>query len=144
MAYTGALIDASDSKLKTNVNPVSNVLGAISQLNPSRYIIKESYQKSMNMSNKPEYGFIAQELQEVFPNLVSINKHPGDTKNAAPIEYLGVNYVGLIPILTAGIQEQQQLIDQQQQAIAAQRQTITTQQQMLQDLLARVEALENR
>lgn len=144
LAHTGALINASDRKLKTNINAISNSLESISLLNPTTYSIKESYQKRMNMSSKPQFGFLAQELQEVFPDLVSFNKHPGATKEAAPIEYLGVNYVGLIPILTAGIKEQQQLIEQQQQTINEQQQTLVTQQQMLQDLLARVETLENR
>ena len=136
LAYTGALVDASDSKLKTNVNTIGSVLGAIGQLNPSSYIMKEGYQKSMNMSDKPEYGFIAQELQEVFPDLISRNVHPGETKEAEPIEYLGVNYMGLIPILTKGMQEQQAQIESQQILIEQQQEAI--------DLLKkRLDALEN-
>ena len=80
---------------------------------------------------------ITEELQQVFPDLVSVNVHPGKTKNDPSIEYLGVNYIGLIPVLTAGIKEQQNIIEQQQQ-------TIDAQQQLLQELLNRVEALENR
>jgi hypothetical protein len=137
LAHTGAIINASDRKLKTNINSVSNALESIRQLNPTTYSIKEEYVEKMNMSKTPQIGFIAQELQEIFPNLVSENKHPGKTKNDSSIDYLGVNYIGLIPILTAGIKEQQEIIEQQQQQIRAQ-------EVLLQDLLRRIEALENR
>ncbi|MDY2588347.1 tail fiber domain-containing protein [Winogradskyella aquimaris] len=137
LAYTGALINASDRKLKTNIETVNNALESIAQLNPTSYNIKQEYIKKMNMSSAPQIGFIAQELQEVFPNLVSTNIQPGKTKEDPIIEYLGVNYIGLIPILTAGIKEQQEIIEQQNE-------TIEAQQLLLQDLLRRVEALENR
>lgn len=137
LVYTGSLVDASDSKLKTNVNNIGNVLDAITSLKPSKYYIKESYQRSMNMSSKQEYGFIAQELQDVFPDLVSRNVHPGETREANPIEYLGVNYIGLIPILTKGIQEQQEEIETLKNKVTSQEQTIAL-------LIERIEALENK
>ncbi|NNE33515.1 MAG: hypothetical protein HKN40_14250 [Winogradskyella sp.] len=139
MAHTGALINASDRKLKTNIQQIdaNSALQLIRQLNPSSYTFKAEYVKTMHVSAKPQMGFIAQELQEVFPQLVSTNKHPGATKTDPSVDYMGVNYIGLIPVLTAGIKEQQSIIDRQQQ-------TIHAQEQVLQNLLARVEALENR
>ncbi len=130
LAYTGAIVNASDRKLKTNINPVTSILPSIARLKPSTYSIAPQYVKSMNMSSKPQFGFVAQEIQEVFPDLVSVNKHPGATKEDAPMEYLGVNYVAMIPILTAGMQEQQKQIE--------------TQQALIEQLIARIEALENR
>ncbi|MBO3116812.1 tail fiber domain-containing protein [Winogradskyella sp. DF17] len=137
LAHTGVIVEASDRKLKTNIQSVSNAIESITQLNPKSYTIKQEYIEKMNMSALPQMGFIAQELQQVFPNLVTNNVHPGRTKKDQKIEYLGVNYIGLIPILTAGIKEQQEIIQQQQQ-------TIQAQETVLQDLLRRVEALENR
>lgn len=137
LAHTGVIVEASDRKLKTNIQSVSNAIESIILLNPKSYTIKQEYIDKMNMSTLPQIGFIAQELQQVFPNLVTNNVHPGRTKKDQKIEYLGVNYIGLIPILTAGIKEQQQIIQQQQQ-------TIDAQEIMLQNLLSRVEALENR
>jgi hypothetical protein len=129
LAYTGALINASDRKLKTNINSVSNALTSILELKPSTYKIAPEYVKSMNMSNKPQFGFIAQELQEVFPDLVSVNKHSGvNREDDTTIEYLGVNYTALIPILTAGMQEQQKQIE--------------TQQELIEKLITRIEVLE--
>ncbi|WP_411894865.1 tail fiber domain-containing protein [Winogradskyella sp. A2] len=139
MNYTGTLTNVSDRKFKNNIRQVDNnsALNSLLQLSPSSYTFKQEYIKSMNVSEKPQIGFIAQELQQIFPDLVSVNVHPGKTKNDPSIEYLGVNYIGLIPVLTAGIKEQQNIIEQLQQ-------TIDAQQQLLQELLNRVEALENR
>jgi len=137
LSYTGTLNNASDRKLKTNIKPINNALEEISQLNPATYDIKQEYVQKMNMSSKPQIGFIAQELQQVFPNLVSKNIQSGRSKKNKEEEYLSVNYIGLIPVLTAGIKEQQNIIEQQQQ-------TIEAQQALLQDLLRRVELLENR
>ncbi|MFC0603134.1 tail fiber domain-containing protein [Winogradskyella pulchriflava] len=137
LAHTGALINASDRKLKTNISTINNSLENIMRLNPATYLIRENYQKTMNMSSSQQFGFIAQELQEVFPDLVSRNIHPGATKQDASIEYLGVNYIGLIPVLTKGIQEQQATIETLEEKVERQEQVIAS-------LVARLEALENR
>ena len=65
-----------------------------------------SYEKRNNLKSSEylikENGFIAQELQKVLPNLVH------ETDNQEKI--LSVNYTSIIPILTKGIQEQQEEI----------------------------------
>ncbi|MBO6880936.1 tail fiber domain-containing protein [Winogradskyella sp.] len=137
LAHTGALINASDRKLKTNISTINNSLENIMRLNPTSYLIRENFQKTMNMSSNSQFGFIAQELQEVFPDLVSRNVHPGANKQDASIEYLGVNYIGLIPVLTKGIQEQQTTIETLEEKVERQEQVIAS-------LVARLEALENR
>ena len=137
LAYTGSLIATSDQKLKTNINKLSDGMATIMSLKPSTYSYKKSYQKSMNVSSKPQFGFMAQDLQAVLPELVSENKHPGATKEDPEISYLGINYIGLIPILTAGIQEQQEQIDALEAKIELQNQTMAS-------LVSRLEALENR
>ncbi|MBK8609034.1 MAG: hypothetical protein IPL84_03580 [Chitinophagaceae bacterium] len=52
--------------------------------------------------------------------------------NDPEIKYKAVNYIGLIPVVTKAVQEQQQLINKQQQLINKQQQTID-------DLIKRVE-----
>jgi hypothetical protein len=137
LAYTGTLISTSDRKLKTNINKLSNGMATIMSLQPSTYSFKKSYQKSMMVSNKPQFGFMAQELQAVLPDLVSENTYPGATKEDPEIAYLGINYIGLIPVLTAGIQEQQEQINSLEAKLELQNQTI-------QSLTSRIEAIENR
>ena len=73
---------------------------------------------------------MAQELEKVIPRLVEEGSHPGENKSDPEIKFKAVNYIGLIPILTKAIQEQQQ--------------TITTQQKTIEGLLKRVEKLEQK
>jgi hypothetical protein len=53
------------------------------------------------------------DIEQIFPTLVEASSHPGEEGaggNPAPISYKSVNYIGLIPILTKAIQEQQTVI----------------------------------
>lgn len=121
LAYTGSFINASDRKFKKNIKGFKS-LEKVMQLKPKMYNLKVEEFKQMGFSNKTQYGFIAQELQEVFPNLVSENtnivednEHSNSGEKITTKEqYLGVHYVELIPILTKAIQEQQAIIEEQQ------------------------------
>lgn len=99
------ILQSSDYKLKTNIvslykNPnnrassysiegYSQITDAVKKLNPV------SYQWKNDNSSSTQYGFIAQEVKRIFPDLVS------ETEDGT----LAVNYVALIPILTTTIQE---------------------------------------
>ena len=85
----------SDRRLKTNILDIDNSLELIAKMQPRIYEYK-SY------LGKREYGFIAQELQEVYPQAVSGN--PNGDVNTDPMM---VDYGRLTPILTAGIKELQ-------------------------------------
>ena len=72
-----------------------NTLDLFKSLNPQKY----NYLHQEDTAQKDK-GFIAQELQEIYPSLVKEHK---DT--------LHVGYTGLIPILVKGMQEQQEMIE---------------------------------
>ncbi len=76
-------------------------------LNPVNYLKKESL-TSIDYYIK-ENGFIAQELQKIFPDLVNEGKDKD--------RLLSINYIALIPVLTKAIQEQQSQIEDQQKQI---------------------------
>ena len=137
LLYTGDLIGLSDRKLKSNIKTLSSCIATIMDLKPSTYNFKEHYQEIMLASDKPQFGFLAQDVQAVLPELVSENKHSGTKKGDPEISFLGVNYIGLIPILTAGIQEQQRHIKNLEH-------NIDSQSQLIKNLIKRVEALEKR
>ncbi len=63
-----------------------------------------------------EFGFIAQELEKILPELVIEKKT--NIEGLGEIDLKSVNYIGLIPILTQAIQEQQEIIDNQESRIA--------------------------
>jgi hypothetical protein len=108
--YTGTWTTVSDMKFKKNFEPITSALGLINKLNPTTYEFKTDEYKVMNFPAFRQYGFIAQELENVFPLLVEKGSHPGE-KEGEIIDYKGVNYIGLIPVLTKAIQEQQAQIE---------------------------------
>jgi len=66
---------------------------------------------------------IAQDLQDVLPELVVASRMltAYDTLGnitADPIDFLAVNYDGMIPVLIAGMKEQQSIIEAQNEALA--------------------------
>jgi Chaperone of endosialidase len=99
----GSYWQASDKDLKKNINYLQNSssLEKIMLLKPASYIFKEQ------PDNHPlSYGFIAQDLEKIFPEMVMQTK----TNKL-------VSYSSFIPILTKGIQEQQQQIDNLKQQV---------------------------
>lgn len=82
----------SDEKLKKDISTIDDALDKVKQLRGVDYTWKQSEEKSK--------GVIAQELQEVFPELVSESGSG-----------LSVNYNGIIGVLIEAIKEQQKQID---------------------------------
>jgi hypothetical protein len=85
---TGTITPLSDYRIKTNVIPLSSSYN-VNKLNPVSYYNK--------LALKQDIGFIAHEVQEVFPELV-IGEKDGPENQA-------LNYMGIIPILVKEIQE---------------------------------------
>jgi hypothetical protein len=91
----------SDRKLKENINPLSCTLDKVLQLNPVTFDWKEETQESKIVGLKEDIGLIAQEVQEVFPELV---REGSDG-------CLAIRERGLTAILIQAIKEQQKQID---------------------------------
>ena len=91
---------ASDYRLKENVAPMTNALGVVAQLKPCTYIWK--------FDGSAGQGFIAHELQEVFPDAVTGKKD--DVDEYGNIKPQGVDTSFLVATLAAAIQEQQAII----------------------------------
>ncbi len=77
--------------------------------------------KQFALPEGEQIGLIAQELEKILPELVTDNVHSydknegieGAEKDVEKIEYKGINYIGLIPVLIEAMQEQQQQIEEQ-------------------------------
>jgi hypothetical protein len=87
----------SDNRVKENIKTVENSLEIVKSLRGVSFDWKET--------GKSSYGVIAQELQEVLPELV---------KNG---EVKSVNYNGLIGVLIEGMKSQQEQINRLEQKI---------------------------
>jgi len=120
---------ASDRRYKNTIANLANSLSIIGQLRGTTYLLN-----NQEVSTDEQFGFIAQEVEKVLPNLV-MTDHEG---------YKAVNYVGLIPVLTEGIKDQQNLIDVQQDEINQLKESDETQKEEINALkirLAKIEAL---
>lgn len=76
---------SSDARLKYGTRPLAHGLDAVLALEPSWYRRK--------MGDSIEYGFIAQEVREVLPELVTENEEG----------LLSMNYNGIIPVLVNAV-----------------------------------------
>ena len=107
--YTGTITDVSDQRKKENVQALENSLSKICQLNGKSYEMVEDNQGEEGT----ELGFIAQEVQQVFPEIVKVVESQ-ESEDGQTQEYLGVSYIQLIAPLVESIKEQQQIIEQLQ------------------------------
>ena len=123
LVCTGTFFNTSDATLKTNIKPFENALTSINKLKVKQYEYTANSKKIMNTPEGEHIGVLAQELQQVFPTLVSKQVQPifENVKDEKGIEkrtqtgskeYLGVNYMELIPVLIKGMQEQQIQIEE--------------------------------
>src|SRR5690554_3814719 len=104
----------SDGRLKSNVVPIENALDRIMLLKPKHYTIVTKSVPNLNDGKvvekyRQEYGVIAQELELVFPEMISEKaffKSSGDQN-----EYKAVNYVQLIPVLIEALKELKEEVD---------------------------------
>ena len=93
----GTLTQASDVRLKKDIQRLQNSLDKITRLNGYTY-----HWKNEDIDPALQMGVLAQEVQKIFPSLVK-----EDSKGM-----LAVNYTGLIPVLIESIKEQQKQIDE--------------------------------
>lgn len=112
---TGTLTNPSDSKLKKNVTSMGSTIEKLMLLNVKRYEYLSSEQAGINLPKGFQFGFMAQDMEVLFPELVKkqIQKRPSvNGEKSQRIEYKAINYIGLIPVLTRALQEQQVQIEE--------------------------------
>lgn len=97
--YGISFIPTSDRRLKTNIKPVDSDI--IDDLNVVSFDWKES-------GEHVSAGMIAQEVEEICPELVKKN----------PAGYKGLNYTGIVPHLVKRVQTQQKEINSLKAEIA--------------------------
>ncbi len=129
----GFLDISSDERLKADINTISKgSLGSIAGLRGVTYMLQEPEPKIMEdieaslpdtgeavapvvfdnqvIYQRRQSGFLAQELQQVFPDLVTTDDNG----------MMSINYIGIIPYLVEAIKEQQMEIEGLRQEISEQ------------------------
>lgn len=118
-----SFIVRSDGRLKTDIEAVEGIEDRLGLLTPIKYVLaatqpqtaaadsEESADGAMLPAFEPDrrtrYGLIAQEVQEIFPELV-IEDENG---------MLGIDYTGLIPLLISTVQDLRSELNEQAKVI---------------------------
>jgi hypothetical protein len=110
--HATSFITTSDRRFKQDIQPVEHGLEQVLKLKPTTYTFKTTEFNGMHLPEGRQLGLIADEVKEVFPELVQQAVHPAEydkedrTKVISPeVKYEGVNYQGLIPVLIASVQQ---------------------------------------
>jgi hypothetical protein len=101
-------ITPSDVRYKKGIQPITNSLEKLQQLNGVTYHFNQTAFPEWQFDDRRQYGLIAQEVEKVFPEMVKVIDEKG---------YKGVDYVKLIPVLLEAIKELKKENSQQQQQI---------------------------
>jgi hypothetical protein len=97
LTISGDVVISSDARLKSNIVSLGSTL--------SRLLLIDG--KSYYMKGKQKIGVLAQEIKEVFPELVTEDEN----------ENLAVNYQGLVPVLINALKEQESKVQEQEERI---------------------------
>lgn len=112
----GAISYPSDSTLKENVQVLENANNLLEQLNPVTFDFKVNDFPQMHLNANNQMGLIAQEVELVLPSIVSQTISPAEYDSLGnqihnEFAFKTVDYSKLIPLLIAGYQEQNVVID---------------------------------
>lgn len=114
--FTSGFYVSSDKRLKKDIKQEDNALEKIMKLKPVSYLYDKNASKWLNLEyNKTSHGFIADEVLEVFPEMVKefAEQVKGNDKEVELTRmFKSVNYLQLISVLTKGMQEQQIQIEE--------------------------------
>jgi len=94
---TSAISCPSDLRYKKNIVPLTGATEKLMQINAVRYNWRREEFPNMGFNDKLQTGFIAQELEKIFPEMVF-------TDDAG---YKSIDYSRLTPLLVETIREQQ-------------------------------------
>jgi hypothetical protein len=99
LTVSGDVVVSSDARLKSNIVSLGSTL--------SRLLLIDGKSYTMKKDGKQKIGVLAQDIREVFPELVTEDDN----------EMLAVNYQGLVPVLINALKEQNDKIANQQSEI---------------------------
>jgi len=92
---------SSDKRWKDNIIPIENPIEKLKKISGNSFVWKEGY-GDYHTNKGLDYGVIAQEIEEVMPEIV-VERDGG---------FKGVRYEKIIPLLIEAIKEQQKQIDE--------------------------------
>jgi len=101
ICYTGSIGACSDERYKKDVVPITGAIDKLDRLHGVSFNWRKDKYPKKEFDDKSQLGLIAQEVKEVFPELV-MKDNDG---------YYSVDYAKLTPVLIEAIKEQQKQIE---------------------------------
>lgn len=110
--FGGFTVSPSDAILKQNLSPINDPLAIISQLHPESFYYDTANTFHLRLSSQKQYGFTAQDVETLLPELVYTTQKPAEIDASGNItapaaNYKSLNYQAFIAILTKGMQQQE-------------------------------------
>ncbi len=130
ICYSGTIGACSDLRYKKNFSKIENPLNKVLSLNGLHYDWRVDEFKENNFTKDRQIGFIAQEIEKIFPEMVFT-----DEKG-----YKSVDYSRLTPVLVEAIKEQQKMINE----LKTNNQKLESNNQKLESRLDNLEAILNK
>lgn len=108
---------ASDERLKENIEAIENAVDKIKQLNGIKFDWIDNIEEVADCewkNKKRTVGLIAQDVQKVLPEVVSIAPFDKgeEGKSKSGKDYLTIDYAHIVPLLIEAIKEQQIQIEE--------------------------------
>ncbi|MEM1318804.1 MAG: tail fiber domain-containing protein [Bacteroidota bacterium] len=137
---SGGIWVPSDKNLKRDIQPVSNAMEILQELEGVTYEYRTEERPELNLNEGRQYGFIAQDVEKVMPEATqNVFNAKGEID-----DYISMNYDMIIPVITEAVKGQDETIKYQEEVINEQAEQINEQAneiESLKDRLARLEAL---
>ena len=99
LTVEGDIVISSDARLKANIVSLGSTLARLLLIDGKSYTMKKD--------GKQKIGVLAQDIQKVFPELVSTDDR----------DMLAVNYQGLVPVLINALKEQDGKMKEQEKRL---------------------------
>jgi Chaperone of endosialidase/Secretion system C-terminal sorting domain len=134
--YASTSAFGSDARLKKDIKKEEKISEKLALLNPVTYsFIENDKSMKLGLPSSLQHGFIAQELEAVYPELVVDAIHPVFNEKNEQIgtkTLKAINYIGLISVLTASIKElSNEVADLKEKALAKEKTFVVNNQNKL-------------
>jgi len=104
----GKVTQTSDGRFKTSITPLSNTLEKVQRIRGVSFVWNELYESLGRPGGHREIGVIAQDVEVVFPELVSTSEEEG---------YKSLNYGRLTAVLIEAVKELKSALDEMKKRV---------------------------
>ncbi|MGE0637066.1 MAG: tail fiber domain-containing protein, partial [Bacteroidia bacterium] len=128
---SNGFIEPSDARLKVNIKPLEGALSKVMAMQGVTYNWNKELEQNKPLTDKLQYGLIAQELEKIIPELINTDEDG----------WKGIEYSHLVPVLIEALKEQQQTIETQKQLITGNTDDITFLKNYTKELEAKINTI---